>query len=264
MPSIFITGCSSGIGKAACELFAEKGWTVYAGSRKPSTLTFEHASIVPTLIDVNDNGSIAACFENFRKENIHLDCVVNNAGYGILRPFEDTDPKEIEALLRTNVLGLMEVCRHAARMMREGGGGTILNVSSVIGTIGVPWYAAYCASKWAVEGFSESLAHELSPFNIKVKIIEPGSTKTSFHDIAYRTDNHPITAAYKERYERKRASRGGANDDAPELIATLLWQAANDRSKRLRYGAPQARRVLLWQRLLGRDGLWRRLEKGNS
>ena len=115
-------------------------------------------------------------------------------------------------------------------------------------------------TKWAVEGFSESLAHELKPFNVHVKIIEPSGTKTEFHHTAYDTD-FPISDEYKARFELKRSSRDKFQYDSAESIALLIWQAANDDSWRLRYSAPEARKMLFWQRVLGRDGLWRRLSK---
>ncbi len=255
--SILITGCSTGIGHATAELFAERGWTVFAGSRHPDQMTFKNASIKKVEIDVNDHASIEKCFQKIGD----LDCVVNNAGYGLLLPFEDTPSEEIEKMFRTNVFGLMEVSRQAAKVMRVRRSGKIINIASVLSLIGMPWYAAYGASKWAVEGFSEALAHELKPFSVHVKIVEPGGVKTKFHDVAYESVRPPITDDYRERFEKKRASHGSKNDyDPPESVAELIWTAANDNSWRLRYSAPQAKRALFWQRVLGRDGLWRRLD----
>lgn len=257
MSSVLITGCSTGIGRAAAELFAERGWTVFAGSRHPNNLRCDHSSIRPFGIDINNSQDIERAFKKLPP----LDVVINNAGYGLLLPFEDTPAEEIEKMFRTNVFGLMEVSRRAAKMMREKRSGSIINVSSVLGAIGMQWYAPYCATKWAVEGFSESIAHELKPFNIHVKIIEPSGTKTEFHHVAYDRD-FPITDAYKEKYEKKRATRGtvAGGYDTAESIAELIWEAANDDSWRLRYAAPQAKKMLFWQRVLGKDGLWKRLD----
>jgi NAD(P)-dependent dehydrogenase (short-subunit alcohol dehydrogenase family) len=256
VPIILITGCSTGIGRAASELFAEKGWTVYAGSRHPEKLHFGHPAIRPCALDVNDMTSIDSFFSSAPA----LDCVVNNAGYGILLPFENTPPEEIEKMFKTNVFGLMDVSRRAARMMREQKHGKIINISSALGLIGTSWYAAYSASKWAVEGFSESLAHELRRFNVHVKLIEPGGTRTDFHQHAYKDVTPPITEAYKEKFEKKRASQGSKGDyDPPEAIAELIYRAATDDSWTIRYAATQPRKLLFWQRILGRDGLWKRM-----
>lgn len=255
MKTILITGTSTGIGHAAAELFAERGWKVFAGTRNPEKVPFHTAGIEQVVMDVNSVESIERAWSSLPP----LDVVVNNAGYGLLLPFEDTPAEEIKKIFTTNVFGLMEVSRRAAKMMREKKSGTIINISSVLGIIGMPWYAAYGATKWAVEGFSESLAHELQPFNVHVKIVEPSGTKTEFHHVAYDTA-FPISDAYKEKYERKHATHGqGADYDSPETIAELIWQAANDSSWRLRHSAKQAKQTLFWQRVLGRDGLWKRL-----
>src|SRR5438093_561880 len=103
MQNILITGCSTGIGHATCELFAERGWAVYAGSRNPEGLRFKNSSVRSVKIDVGDDSSIHRCFDEFREKNIVLDCVVNNAGYGLLLPFEDTPQEEIEKMFKTNV-----------------------------------------------------------------------------------------------------------------------------------------------------------------
>ena len=255
--TILITGTSTGIGHAAAELFAERGWKVLAGSRHPEKVSFARLGIEKVRIDVNDGESIDRFFADLSEP---LDCVVNNAGYGVLLPFEDTPEEEIRKLFETNVFGLMRVCRHAVTMMRERRGGTIVNVSSILGTIGTPWYGPYCATKWAVEGFSESLAHEVAPFNVRIKIIEPGGTRSAFHHRAYDRD-FPIHEEYKARYLPKKASADKSGYDSAESVAELIWQAANDASLRLRYGPPHTRKTLFWQRVLGRDGLWKRLHK---
>lgn len=238
MPTILITGCSTGIGHATAELFASRGWNVLAGSRHPDGLRFFQKNIAPVKIDVNDPHSIALCFEEIRKRGCILDCVVNNAGYGLLLPFEDTPPEKIAGLFRTNVFGLMEVSRHAARMMRERRAGTIINISSVIGQIGAPFYTAYAASKWAVEGFSESLWHEMRPFGVRVKIVEPGATRTEFHRIAYDIGT-TVSEPYRKIYEYKRKShdRSASDYTPPEAVAEVLYRAATDGSARLRYPA---------------------------
>lgn len=255
MKTVLITGCGTGIGHAASEFFAERGWNVIAASRDPGQIQFTHASIRPLALDVNHIPSIDRAFASLPP----LDCVINNAGYGLLLPFEDTPPEEIERMFRANVFGLMAVCRRAATMMRERGHGHIINVSSALGLIGSPWYAAYSASKWAVEGFSESLAHELKPFNVHVKIVEPSGTKTDFFRRAYVTDV-TITDAYRARFEKKRLSRSRHDTyDPPEVIAQLMHEAATDDSWRLRHCAAEVKKIQLWQRMLGRDGLWKRV-----
>ncbi|MBI3619289.1 SDR family oxidoreductase [Candidatus Peregrinibacteria bacterium] len=259
--TILITGTSTGIGHAAAELFAAKGWNVLAGSRHPEELRFDHRAIQPFAVDPSDTSSIDQAFADPRMRD--LDCVVNNAGFGLLLPFEDTLPEEIDRLFQTNVFGLMEVTRRAAKVMRERGGGTIINISSVIGRIGAPFYAAYCSTKFAVEGFSEAIAHELRPFNVHVKIVEPSGTKTEFHHTAYDVDRFPVTDVYRSRYEAKKIShaRGGGGYDSAESIAEVIYRAATDKSWRLRYPAPDAAKVALGRRILGDEGLWKMMCK---
>ncbi|TSC57502.1 MAG: short-chain dehydrogenase/reductase SDR [Candidatus Peregrinibacteria bacterium Greene0416_19] len=259
--TILVTGTSTGIGHAAAIHFAERGWNVLAGSRHPEKLHFIQERITPIGIDVNSIESVDRCFADERVKKI--DCLVNNAGYGLLLPFEDTPPEEIERMFRTNVFGLMEVSRRAAKLFREKRAGTIINISSVLGRIGAPWYSVYCASKFAVEGFSESLSHELRPFGVHVKIVEPSGTQTGFHHIAYDTEKFPITQDYRARYETKRNDhdRGVNRYDTPESVAAVIWQAATDGAWKLRYPLRQAKQAALARRLLGEEGLWRKLLK---
>jgi short-subunit dehydrogenase len=262
MSSLLITGSSTGIGHASCEFFADKGWTVFAGSRDPKKLSFTNPSIIPVEIDVNDPASIKKCF--YRDDIKAIDCVINNAGYGLLLPFEDTPPKEIEKMYRTNVFGLMEVCRHAALLFRGKREGTILNIASAIGRIGTPFYTVYSSTKWAVEGFSESLAHELRPFNVHVKIVEPAGTHTEFHTRAYDTSDIPISNDYKKRYEEKHATRMKnvhSQYDPPAKIAALMYDAVTDGTWRLRYGVAAVEEVEELRRKIGNEALWQRMSE---
>lgn len=259
MPTVLITGTSSGIGHATAELFAEKGWQVLAGSRHPENVTFSKEGIEPVAIDVNSPVSIAACFQMLQKQNMSLDCVVNNAGWGCLLPFEDTPPTTIQEMFRTNVFGLMEVCRLSARKMREQRRGTIITISSIVGQIGYPFYSVYVSTKWAVEGFSESLAYELRPFGIRVKIVEPGGVKTHFHKHAYDPKflEH-VSAPYQDPIEQKMLAHDASapHYSDPRAVAAVILKAAEDESFRIRYPAGRdAAHLLRWKSLLPREVL---------
>lgn len=253
MKNVLITGCSTGIGAATAELFAKKGWNVFAGSRHPEELHFNQKGITPMRIDVNDNESIALCFRHLEEQKVQLDVIINNAGYGLLLPFEDTPKEKIEELFRANVFGLMEVCRHAATIMREQGSGTIINISSVIGQVGAPFYTVYAASKFAVEGFSESLYHEMRPFGVHVKIVEPGATKTEYHRVAYDIGNMKVSEPYRKIYEHKRATHDQhAADYTPaSVVADVIYAAATDGTWKLRYPVGAATKATIrWRHFL--------------
>lgn len=247
MKTVLITGTSTGIGHAAAELFAKSGWTVFAGSRNPDELRFANEKILPTKIEVNEPASVAHCFEEIRGRGVQLDCVINNAGYGLLLPFEDTTLEEAQTMFRCNVFGLMEVCRRAAKHMRDNRSGTIINVSSVIGQVGAPFYTVYAASKFAVEGFSESLYHEMKPFDVHVKIVEPGATRSEFHNTAYDIGDREITPEYRDIYEKKKQThdRSAASYTPAIEVAKVLYSAATDGSWRLRYPVGRQTRVTI-------------------
>ncbi len=265
--TVLITGTSSGIGKACVELFAARGWHVYAGSRHPERLTFDVGTgsvsegngacppIHPTFIDVNDASSIASCFAALPPP----DCVVNNAGYGRMGPFEALAEDEVQAMFRTNVFGLMEVCRHAAKRMRTQRTGSIVNISSVAGRRGFPFYAAYVATKWAVEGFSESLWHELQPFGIRVKLVEPGRVRTEFFKEAYTRMDVPED--YRSSYESHAAGHDAKVQHYTDssVIAGVIYGAAVDPSARLRYPAGADAVKLSRLRQILPDGLFLRM-----
>ncbi|MFH0770067.1 MAG: SDR family oxidoreductase [Candidatus Peregrinibacteria bacterium] len=238
MQTILITGTGSGIGQATAKLFARKGWCVFATDRKRASSP-AGKNTVPMLLDVNDPRAIANAFKAIKEQADHLDCVVNNAGWGLFLPFEDTTQKETEEMYRTNVFGLMEVTRHACAIMRKQKGGTIINISSVAGQRGSPLYSVYASTKWAVEGFSEALAHEMRALGVHVKIVEPGRVKTAFFDRAYGQEtlkriSDPYRAMCERKIQKHRASL--ASDAASaEDVAQIIFSAATDGSWRLRY-----------------------------
>ncbi|HRH43553.1 MAG TPA: SDR family oxidoreductase, partial [Pyrinomonadaceae bacterium] len=181
---ILITGASSGIGNHTVKLFQSKGWKVAATMRSPekSTDLQKIADVECIRLDVTDLDSIKSAIQTTLEKFGRIDAVVNNAGYGLVGAFEASSREQIVQQYMTNVFGLMDVTREILPYFREQKRGTIVNVASVGGRITFPLYSLYHGTKWAVEGFSESLQYELKPFNIKVKIIEPGPIKTDFYD----------------------------------------------------------------------------------
>jgi NAD(P)-dependent dehydrogenase (short-subunit alcohol dehydrogenase family) len=179
--TVFITGASTGIGRAAVDFFRDKGWNVAATMRTPS----DHADLPSERVrafelDVTDPATIKPAVDQALHAFGKIDVLVNNAGYGAFGPFEAATNDQIERQYATNVTGLMFVTREFVPHFREQKSGVIVNISSVAGRATFPFYSLYHGTKWAVEGFSESLNFELAPFGIRVKLVEPGVIKTDF------------------------------------------------------------------------------------
>lgn len=172
--TVFVTGASSGIGRATVDYFAARGWNVAATMRDPAKARDLPPAAFPVRLDVTDHASIRDALAAAKQRFKRIDAVVNNAGYGAVGPFEASTPEDVDRQLATNVTGLMNLVREILPDFRAQRAGTIVNVASMGGRITFPLYSVYHASKWAVEGFTESIKYELDEFNIRVKIIEPG------------------------------------------------------------------------------------------
>jgi NAD(P)-dependent dehydrogenase (short-subunit alcohol dehydrogenase family) len=252
--TVLITGSSTGIGRATAELFARKGWNVVATMRTPETAGpwITQPNIAGLRLDVTDRESIGAALGETYSRFGGLDVLVNNAGYGLVGPFEASTPDQVSRQIGTNVIGLMEVTRAVIPHFRERRDGVIVNVSSMGGRLTFPFYSVYHATKWAVEGFSESLQYELDPFNVRVKLVEPGAIKTDFYDRSIDVVHREGLTAYDTYTEKAMAvmNKAGATAPGPEIVATTIFGAATDGSWRLRYPVNSA--MFLWaRRLLG-------------
>lgn len=237
--TILITGSSSGIGKATAMHFAEQGWNVVATMRTPEKAGAwaQHKNITLLRLDVLDETSIQQAINDTLNKFGKLDAIVNNAGYGLVGPFEASTPEQIQRQFDTNVFGLMNVCRAVIPHFRERRDGTIINVASMGGRLTFPLYSLYHGTKWAVEGFSESLQFELLPFNVRVKIVEPGAIKTDFYDRSMDVMSKPGLTAY-DAYVSKampNMNKFGETAPGPERVAQVIYQAATDGSGKLRY-----------------------------
>jgi NAD(P)-dependent dehydrogenase (short-subunit alcohol dehydrogenase family) len=181
---ILITGCSSGIGYDAARTLSQRGHRVIASCRKEEDiLRLRALGLEVVAMDMNDSESIAAAIQEvLRKTSGCLDVLINNAGYGQAGALEDISRETLRAQFETNVFGLMDITRHVIPIMRHGGQGRIINISSILGLISMPFRGAYNASKYAVEGLSDTLRLELKPCGIKVISIEPGPIESRFRD----------------------------------------------------------------------------------
>jgi NAD(P)-dependent dehydrogenase (short-subunit alcohol dehydrogenase family) len=242
MKNVLITGCSSGYGCATAAHFLEKGWNVVAtmrspGKRRDALPASERLRVL--ALDVTDRGSIDAAVGEAIGALGGLDVVVNNAGIGLLSAFEATPDPTIREIFETNVFGAMAVAQAVVPHFRERRAGVLVNVTSSVGIVPMPMTSVYSASKLAMEGFSESLAYELSAFGVRVKIVEPGyGPGTQFTENGMkRMQALEIPSAYKGYAEKLMGGMtGNKTTSAPEVAAAVLL-AATDGSSRLRYPA---------------------------
>ena len=182
--SVLITGARSGMGLATALLLAESGYRVFAGVRGDSAELDEAKArgldITPVMLDVQDTASIRAAVAEVVAQAGGIDVLVNNAGFGLLATVEDGTDEEIFRQFDVNVLGLIRMTRAVLPHMRQTGGGVIINISSFLGRMGLPLLAHYNASKYAVEGITDSLRFEVGPFGIRVHSILAGLFGTNF------------------------------------------------------------------------------------
>lgn len=174
---VFITGISSGFGKCTAEYLAQKGHVIYGTCRKDIEID---GRINVLKVDVTDVVSVKAAIETVLLKEGRIDVLINNAGMGISGPIENTSIEDIQLQMKTNFIGVVNLIQSVIPAMRKQHGGTIINISSIGGLIGLPFQGFYSASKFAIEGLSEALRMELKPFHINVVVIRPGDFITSF------------------------------------------------------------------------------------
>jgi NAD(P)-dependent dehydrogenase (short-subunit alcohol dehydrogenase family) len=259
--TILVTGSSTGIGRSIAEYFQYKGWNVAATMRKPEAVDKEFSEL-PNIrclpLDVLDEDSIRQAIAETIATFGSIDVIVNNAGYGLVGPFETTTREQIEKQFDTNLFGVMNVTRAILPYFRERRAGVIINIASAGGRMTWPLHTLYHGTKWALEGFTEGLQYELRPFNIRVRIVEPGSIRTDFfgrsQEIAFSSE----LAVYDEYVNRvvPNLQKAGADAPGPEVVAPVVYQAATDRSWRLRYQAGRAGGTVMFLRRVLPTGLF--------
>jgi len=261
--TVLITGASSGIGKATVEIFQQNGWNVVATMRSPETATdlAGQENVLLLRLDVTEPESIQAAVDAAIVKFGGIDVLVNNAGYALIGTFEACTPEQIQRQFETNVFGLMNVTRAVLPGMRDRKTGTIINLSSIGGRMAFPLYSLYHATKWAVDGFSDSLQYELEPFNIRVRIIEPGPIKTDFYSRSLDLATQPHLTNYDAITQKvlPNLKRIGETGSPPEVTAAVIYQAAIDSSQRLRYPAGGNAGVLLTLRKYLPDVLFKQI-----
>lgn len=255
--TILITGVSSGIGRATAELFHAKGWKVIGTVRDPDRVDdLARDGLVLVPMEMTDRCSIQAGIARAIECFGGIDVLVNNAGFGLFGFFEEATEELVAEQFDTNLLGPIHAIRAILPHFRARKGGLILNVTSLAALVGPPLNSYYAASKWALEGLSESLSSELRPFGIRCKIVEPGSTATNIFSKWNKQATNPI-ADYDGFRERIFAAitPKPENGFPAEVIAHGILEAANDPSDRMRYPAsPDVQGVFEMRDKLGSEG----------
>jgi NAD(P)-dependent dehydrogenase (short-subunit alcohol dehydrogenase family) len=239
--TVLITGTSSGYGKATAQLFLDRGWNVVATMRRPRPDIFgpRHERLKVLPLDVTDSNSVRDVIAEALAVFGRIDVLVNNAGIGVVGAFEATRMATVREVFETNTFGVMAMTQAVVPLFRERRAGVVVNVTSSVTLARMPLAAAYTASKAAIEGFTGSLAFELEPFNVYVKLVEPGyGPTTAFASNgasrmqglipeAYASFAEPIFAAF---------SRPAAVTTESD-VAEVVWRAANDMTGQLRFPA---------------------------
>jgi NAD(P)-dependent dehydrogenase (short-subunit alcohol dehydrogenase family) len=232
----FVTGASRGLGRAWTEAALGRGDLVVATARDVSVLD-ELADGFPdtahlVALDVTDRASIGRAVADAIEHFGHLDVVVNNAGYGLVGAVEETTDEQARALFDTNLFGALDVTRAVLPQLRRQGSGHILQVSSLSGVVAFPMMGLYQASKWALEGMSETLAAEVADFGIHVTIVEPGAYRTDFAgSSSHQTEPDPAYAAMRASQE---GHAGGYHSGHPVSSAELLFEVVDSATPPLR------------------------------
>lgn len=255
-----VTGASSGIGLATANALRNAGFRVFGTSRRAAAKKSDGFTML--ACDVTDDKSVAKLVERVLAEAGRIDVLVNNAGMGLLGAAEESSTAQAQALFDVNVFGVFRVTNAVLPTMRRQGNGRIVNLSSVQGFIPGPFFALYSSTKHAVEGYSESLDHELRPFGIRVSLVEPAYTRTSFEENLAKPDQ------FLDIYNTARAAMNGAvrkemdNGDAPEVVAHTILAAATDPAPKRRYTAGKtARQISILRRFVPASAFDKSLRK---
>ncbi len=258
-----VTGASAGIGRATAKALKDAGFRVFGTSRR--AVAASHDGVTMLTCDVTDDASVAKMVDEVLTKAGRIDLLVNNAGIGLLGGAEESSIAQARSLFDVNVFGVIRVTNAVLPAMRRQGKGRIINMSSILGLIPAPYNALYAATKHAIEGYSESLDHELRAFGIRVVLVEPGVTRTSFEENITRPDRLlPVYDTERPRMEAlmRRLVEAG---DAPGIVAEMVVKAASVAAPRRRYTAgKQAGQVSFLRRFLPESMVDKSLRKFNE
>jgi NAD(P)-dependent dehydrogenase (short-subunit alcohol dehydrogenase family) len=255
---ILITGASTGIGRSTAEYLTSKGHIVYGTIRKPLT---ENVSFKTVVMDVSDVGSIQNAVNQIVTNESRLDVVINNAGLGMIAAIEEAPEDMIQKLFDTNVWGLIRVCKAVLPVMRAQNKGLIINISSIAGTMGLPFRGLYSASKSAVEVLTESLSLETKPFGVTVCSVLPGDVRTNINQnrmVGEPSAESPYFEIVTAMNKKVNQEVGQAQD--PLYIARTIEQILHSPAPKLHYVAgPPLQKLSVWLKRLLPDRIYEQI-----
>ncbi|MCX5425124.1 oxidoreductase [Streptomyces sp. NBC_00078] len=263
-PVALVTGASSGIGKAAALALVDAGFEVVGTSRQASG-DARRDGVTFLALDVASDTSVASAVDRVIEKFGRIDVLVNNAGIGSAGAGEERSLAQDQQLFDINVFGLIRMTKAVLPHMRAQGRGRIINISSVLGFVPAPYMAAYAASKHAVEGYSESVDHEVRQHGVRVLLVEPAQTRTAFEANSPKPATPlPVYEHQRQVFERVMGAAMKDGDD-PATVAKAIVAAATDPKPKLRYPAgPTAGRVSTLRRLVPSRAFDRQIRKLNQ
>lgn len=255
-----VTGASTGIGLATARALRDAGYQVFGTSRRAGVPGAD--GITMLTCDVTDDASVVKVVKDVVEQSGQIDVLVNNAGVGLFAAAEESSIRQAQDIFNVNFFGVVRMTNAVLPVMRRQGKGRIINMSSILGTIPAPYSALYSATKHAVEGYSESLDHEVRLHGIRVLLVEPAYTRTSFEENLTKPDM-PLAAYNSARGSVEAAVRDGlAKGDDPTVVAAVVVKAAMSQPPRQRYTAGGvARRIRLLRRLVPESAFDKSLRK---
>ena len=264
---VLITGASSGIGKETARLLSQRGYKVYGAARRTDKMKeLEQFGVKLLEMDVTDDDSMTAGITSIIKNEGRIDVLVNNAGYGSYGALEDVPISEAKYQFEVNIFGLARLTQLVLPYMRQQNSGRIINISSIGGRIGEPHGAWYHATKFAVEGLSDSLRMELKEFGIDVVVIQPGAIKTEWAGIArekmLQTSGNTAYSSLTQKHASMFEKADGKMGSDPVVIARTIEKAVTASKPKTRYAAGSGAKPILMARSILSDRMFDNLMLG--
>ena len=264
IPVALVTGASTGIGKASALALVKAGFEVIGTSRNTMGVA-PYDGVTFLDLEVASDESVTTAVGRVIQRFGRLDVLVNNAGVGSTGAAEESSVAQDQGVFDINVFGLIRMTKAVLPQMRAQGNGRIINISSVVGFIPMPYMAIYAASKHSVEGYSESLDHEVREHGVRVLLVEPGWTKTGLDVNSVKAESPLRIYAEQRRIAEKLIAQAVSDGDDPAIVAKAVVAAATDKKPKLRYTAgSRAARVSTLRRLVPAGAFDKQIRKLNQ